>query len=211
MNNIYEQKAKKYKYKYLELKKKIEYISEGGGVFKRIIGLENSNQKNDAKWKIFKSKDQIDRENKIKQDALSQIKKRYMCINNNEECDKCFALWNTDKDYKESFNILFDRRKNYQEYVINELSKVDLKYLNSTLSENEIKYIKKKIPDYSFEDFVSAKCPSLADTKKEVAEQERIKQEQERMEQEYEQREEREREEREREERERELEKEKIF
>ena len=30
MNDIYEHKAKKYKYKYLELKKRIEYIGEGG-------------------------------------------------------------------------------------------------------------------------------------------------------------------------------------
>jgi hypothetical protein len=44
INDIYEQKAKKYKYKYLELKKRIEYIGEGGGVFKRLFGW-NKNPK----------------------------------------------------------------------------------------------------------------------------------------------------------------------
>jgi len=34
MNDIYEQKAKKYKYKYLELKRKIEYIGGGGKEYK---------------------------------------------------------------------------------------------------------------------------------------------------------------------------------
>ena len=41
MNDIYEQKAKKYKYKYLKLKN--EYFGEGGGL-KSFFGLKKSKE-----------------------------------------------------------------------------------------------------------------------------------------------------------------------
>ena len=50
MNDIYEQKAKKYKYKYLELKKEIEYIGEGGAKWYNPWGVK--------KPRIFKSKEE---------------------------------------------------------------------------------------------------------------------------------------------------------
>jgi chemotaxis protein histidine kinase CheA len=40
MNDIYEQKARKYKYKYLKLKKELEYTGEGGGIIGRVFNTK---------------------------------------------------------------------------------------------------------------------------------------------------------------------------
>jgi hypothetical protein len=51
MNDIYEQKARKYKYKYLKLKKELEYTGEGGGIknaMKRVYDNNFNKQVEDA-------------------------------------------------------------------------------------------------------------------------------------------------------------------
>ena len=51
MNDIYELKARKYKYKYLKLKKEIEYIGEGGDLVGRLFNTKKYQLKEEEKTK----------------------------------------------------------------------------------------------------------------------------------------------------------------
>jgi hypothetical protein len=140
MNDIYEQKAKKYKYKYLELKKRIEYIGEGGGggVFKRLFGW-NKNPKSKT----------IETEQARKDTEAHEAR-----LNNDPLYKKCFNIYsnsvlNSNSNREDtSYDILFKRRED-------EIHKNEVAAFNGS-------YDPIKINKYNFWEFYAAKCPTLA-------------------------------------------------
>ena len=133
MNDIYEQKAIKYKYKYLKLKN--EYFGEGGG-FKTLFGLK-------------KSKEQIAREEANALVARKKAHQKQFCNENNEECNKCYDLWYTNKEFhRQSYD-----KKHYEREQENDR----LDRSSSILK-----------PFYSFKEFyLNDGCPSLAQVNEE--------------------------------------------
>ena len=85
MNDIYEQKARKYKYKYLKLKKELEYIGEGGGLRERIFNNKEYHLKKKQKTKkqieeiakdMYNEMRREEDEAKARADAEAQAKAR---------------------------------------------------------------------------------------------------------------------------------------
>jgi hypothetical protein len=99
MNDIYKQKAEKYKYKYLKLKKEIEYIGEGG--YLPNYFSEGGYLPNYFSEGAFNNK-------------VDKLIEKY--INIDFTNSQILIKINEDPDIKYSFNPVFENRFNYQVY-----------------------------------------------------------------------------------------------
>ena len=111
MNDIYEQKALKYKHKYLQLKAQIQYIGEGGGPLKeRFEKLkEKGKQVYNYLYEKMKTKQQRNRERYEKEEAVKKAEeKRYEQIYIN-------SFEKLDKDIQKIYYTEYARIKNYND------------------------------------------------------------------------------------------------
>jgi hypothetical protein len=121
MNNIYEQKARKYKYKYLKLKRLNIYIGEGGGVaivdaMKRVYDGNNFNkQVEDA---IYSNKEKFAKEvkNFIQQQIENQAKqeKKELSKWKREQKQKMKTLSDFEAEAKKEFQKWIRKRDSGQ-------------------------------------------------------------------------------------------------
>ena len=114
MNDIYEQKALKYKHKYLQLKAQIQYIGEGGGPRFEQLKEKGKQLKEKGKqlynylYEKMKTKQQKNRERYEKEAVKKAEEKRYEQIYIN-------SFEKLDKDIQKIYYTEYARIKNYND------------------------------------------------------------------------------------------------
>jgi hypothetical protein len=150
MNNIYEQKAKKYKYKYLKLKK--EYLGEGGEYTEKkyVCQYSENNWKDALKWqiKLIESKNKDKNGNHIvknQEQIYIYINSTQEIININKIHDRCkclsfklplydLKLWmNTNNNFTKLLTIVEINK------IIEENNDIDIKEIDNK-NYNNIDY-----------------------------------------------------------------------